>query len=41
MVVEMPAPDEEPRTAEGWAEYVALRVAEGEIVHMAVETDLE
>ncbi len=41
MVVELPAPDEEPTTAEGWASYVALRVAEGEIVHMAVETDIE
>jgi len=41
LVVELPAPDEEPTTAEGWAEYVALRVAEGENVHMAVETDLE
>ncbi len=41
MVIELPAPDEEPTTAEGWAKYVSTRSDEGEIVHMAVETDLE
>ena len=41
MVVELPAPDEDLRTAEEWAKYISSQSTDGEIVHMAVETDIE